>query len=142
MAGAYALARNAHVRADTVYRLWSPRKKAAMDLTLFVVFFLPGVLALTYSGYEYASESWRYHEVSVYSPADIPIFPLKTLIPAAGLTLLVQGIAEAFRCIICLKTGEWPARLQDVEEMESAIQHEREYQAEHQEELSGGEMRS
>jgi TRAP-type mannitol/chloroaromatic compound transport system permease small subunit len=142
MAGAYALARNAHVRADTVYRLWSPRKKATMDLILFVIFFLPGVLALTYSGYEYAAESWRYHEVSVYSPADIPIFPLKTLIPCAGVTLLVQGIAEAFRCIICIRTGEWPARLQDVEEMESAIQHEREYQAEHQEEVAGGEMRS
>jgi TRAP-type mannitol/chloroaromatic compound transport system, small permease component len=116
--------------------------KAAMDLTLFILFFFPGVLALTYSGYQYASESWHYGEVSVYSPADIPISPLKSLIPAAGITLIFQGIAEVFRCIICIRTNEWPPRLQDVEEMESAIMHEREYQAEHQQEISGGELRS
>jgi TRAP-type mannitol/chloroaromatic compound transport system permease small subunit len=138
MAGAYTLARNAHVRGDVVYRMWRPRVQAGMDLALFFLFFFPGVLALTYSGYEYASESWRYHEVSVYSPADIPIFPLKTLIPVAGFTLLVQGVAEVFRCIICLRTGQWPPRIDDVEELETAILHEREYHAEHGEEVPGG----
>lgn len=141
MSGAYALCRNAHVRGDTVYRLWRPSRQAAMDLTLFIVFFLPGVLAMIYSGYEYARESWHYGEVSVYSPADIPISPLKTLIPIAGVTLLAQGVAEMFRCIICIKTGEWPARLKDVEEMESAILHEREYQEQHKNELSSRGMR-
>lgn len=145
MAGAYTLALSAHVRGDVIYRLWSPRKQAAMDLLLFILFFFPGVLAMTYSGFEYASESWSYGshgEVSVYSPADIPISPLKTLIPAAGITLIFQGVAEVLRCIICLRTGAWPPRLHDVEEMESAILHEREYQAQLQEEVLGGEKRS
>ncbi|MGH8540192.1 MAG: TRAP transporter small permease subunit [Stenotrophobium sp.] len=130
MAGAYTLSRNAHVRGDVVYRLWKPRTQAAIDLLLFIIFFFPGVFALTLAGYRYAGESWRYQEVSVYSPSDIPIFPLKTLIPVAGATLLAQGLAEVFRCIICLRTGAWPQRAQDIEEMETAIRHEREFAAE------------
>ena len=129
MAGAYTLSRNAHVRGDVIYRLWPPRTQAAIDLGLYVLFFYPGVLALTLAGFNYAAESWRYQEVSVYSPADIPIFPLKTLIPVGGALLVLQGIAEVFRCIVCLRTGSWPPRGQDVEELETAILHEREFAA-------------
>lgn len=136
MAGAYTLSRNAHVRGDVIYRLWPARVQAGIDLTLYLLFFLPGVLALTFAGYQYAGESWRYHEVSVYSPTDIPIYPLKTLIPVAGATLLVQGLAEIFRCIICLRTGQWPRRLDDVEELETAILHEREFAAQHEAEIA------
>ena len=136
MAGAYTLSLNAHVRGDVVYRIWPPRIQAGIDLLLFIIFFFPGVFALTLAGYRYAGESWHYGEVSVYSPSDIPIFPLKTLIPVAGVTLLLQGLAEVFRCIICLRTGTWPQRLQDVEELESAILHEREYAAEHGAEIA------
>jgi TRAP-type mannitol/chloroaromatic compound transport system permease small subunit len=131
MAGAYTLSRNAHVRGDVVYRLMSERNQAIFDLALYFLFFFPGILALTFAGYRYAGESWFYGEVSVYSPADIPIYPLKTLIPVAGVTLLFQGFAEVLRCIVCIRTGSWPSRLQDVEEMETAILHEREYAAEH-----------
>jgi TRAP-type mannitol/chloroaromatic compound transport system permease small subunit len=141
MAGAYTLCRNAHVRGDVIYRLWPARVQATIDLVLYILFFFPGVAALVYSGFEYASASWRYHEVSVYTPADIPIYPLKTLIPVAGITLLFQGVAEVFRCIECLKAGQWPPRLQDVEELETAILHEREFAAKHESEASGGETR-
>jgi TRAP-type mannitol/chloroaromatic compound transport system permease small subunit len=126
MAGAYTLARNGHVRGDVVYRLLKPKTQAAIDLVLYCTFFFPGILALIYAGFGYASDSWRYQEVSVYSPADIPIFPLKTLIPAGGVTLFIQGVAEVTRCIFCLRTGEWPQRLHDVEELETAILHEHE----------------
>ena len=126
IAGAYTLARNGHVRGDVVYRLLKPRVQAGIDLVLFIAFFFPGVIALVYAGWEYAAESWRYHEVSVYSPADIPIFPLKTLIPAGGILLFIQGLAEVARCIVCLKQGQWPSRLHDVEELETAILHEQE----------------
>jgi TRAP-type mannitol/chloroaromatic compound transport system permease small subunit len=136
MAGAYTLSRNAHVRGDVVYRLWPPRTQAFIDLVLFIIFFFPGVLALAIAGYRYAGESWRYQEVSVYSPSDIPIFPLKTLIPVAAVTLLLQGVAEVFRCIICIRSGSWPQRAQDVEELESAILHEREYLAQHEAEVA------
>jgi TRAP-type mannitol/chloroaromatic compound transport system permease small subunit len=136
MAGAYTLSRNAHVRGDVIYRLWPARVQASIDLALYVLFFYPGVLALTFAGYFYAGESWRYHEVSVYSPTDIPIYPLKTLIPVAGATLLLQGLAEVFRCIICLRTGQWPQRAQDVEELETAIIHEREFAAQHEAEIA------
>jgi TRAP-type mannitol/chloroaromatic compound transport system permease small subunit len=126
IAGAYTLARNGHVRVDVVYRLLSPRVQAGIDLALYLGFFFPGVIALIYAGTRYASESWRYHEVSVFSPADIPIFPLKTLIPSGGVLLFIQGLAEMTRCIVCLREGQWPQRQQDVEELETAILHERE----------------
>jgi TRAP-type mannitol/chloroaromatic compound transport system permease small subunit len=124
MAGPYALSRNAHVRGDVVYRLWKPRTQASMDLFLYIIFFLPAVAALIYSGWNYAEMSIRFKEVSIFSPAGIPVFPLKTLIPITGVLLLLQGIAEIIRCIITIRTGVWPRRLHDVEETESLILQE------------------
>lgn len=129
MAGAYTLSRNGHVRGDVIYRLFPPRVQAAIDLVLYLTFFLPGIAALIWIGVPYALQSWGYQEVSVYSPAGVPVYPSKTLIPLAGLFLIIQGLAEIVRCILCLKTGQWPQRLHDVEELESAILHEREDQA-------------
>jgi TRAP-type mannitol/chloroaromatic compound transport system permease small subunit len=137
MAGGYALSRNAHVRGDFVYRLWPPRIQASIELVLYFLFFYPGVLALIYAGIAYAAESWSYMpygpsglrgEISINSPAGVPVFPLKTILPIASAVLLLQGIAETIRCILCIKTGEWPARLGDVEEMEKMLiaQHQRE----------------
>jgi TRAP-type mannitol/chloroaromatic compound transport system permease small subunit len=125
MAGAYALSRNGHVRADVVYRFWRPRAQASMDLVLYIVFFLPAVLAFMYSGWGYAMASIRFREVSIFSPAGVPVFPLKALIPITGVLLLLQGIAEIIRCGLCIRSGEWPQRLHDVEEIESAILRER-----------------
>jgi TRAP-type mannitol/chloroaromatic compound transport system permease small subunit len=124
MAGAYTLSRNGHVRADVVYRLWKPRTQASVDLVLYLIFFLPAVLAFMYSGWNYAEMSIRFREVSIFSPAGVPVFPLKTLIPITGFLLFLQGIAEVIRCVICIRVGEWPPRLHDVEETESVILQE------------------
>ena len=121
MAGAYTLSRNGHVRADVIYRLWKPSTQASVDLVLYIIFFLPAVLAFIYSGWNYAAMSIRFREVSIFSPAGVPVFPLKTLVPVAGVLLLLQGIAEIIRCIICIRLGEWPQRLHDVEELERVI---------------------
>lgn len=129
MSGAYALVRNGHVRADVFYRFWRPRTQAVMDLALYFLFFLPAVGALIYSGWSYAARSVRFGEVSIFSPAGIPIYPLKVLIPLTGVLLLLQGIAEIIRCILCIRTGEWPRRQHDVEETESIILRERELQS-------------
>ena len=121
MAGAYTLSRNGHVRGDVVYRLWPPRAQAAVDAVLYVIFFMPAALALIYSGWRFAAQSWRFKVVSVFSPAGVPVYPLKTLIPLAGVLLVLQGLAEIVRCWQCLRTGEWPRRLHDVEELEKQI---------------------
>jgi TRAP-type mannitol/chloroaromatic compound transport system permease small subunit len=130
MAGAYTLVRNQHVRADVLYRFWRPRTQASMDLLLYIIFFFPAVAAFMYSGWNYAQMSVRFKEVSIFSPAGIPVFPLKALIPVTGLLLLLQGIAETIRCILCIREGQWPQRLHDVEETESAIMHEQQFQRE------------
>lgn len=127
MAGAYTVSRNGHVRGDVLYRLWPERVQAWIDLVLYITFFFPGMLALVYIGFFYAADSWRYHEVSVMSPAGVPIYPFKTLIPAAGIAMCLQGVVEVARCIRCIRDGKWPPRLHDVEETESAIMHEREF---------------
>ena len=121
MAGAYTLARNGHVRADVLYRFWKPRTQASMDLFLYIIFFLPAVLAFMYSGWFYAKMSVQFREVSIFSPAGIPVFPLKALIPVTGALLLLQGIAEIIRCVICIRQGYWPQRMHDVEETESIV---------------------
>jgi TRAP-type mannitol/chloroaromatic compound transport system permease small subunit len=125
MAGAYALARNAHVRGDFLYRSWKPRRQAAMDLVLYFLFFFPGIIAFIYSGYGFAAQSWFSHEHSAYSPSGPPIYHYKTIIPVTGVLLLLQGIVEVVRCLICLRTGGWPRRLHDVEEMEKIILEQR-----------------
>jgi len=124
MAGAYALSRGAHVRGDIFFRLMPKRVQGSIELVLFIIFFYPGVIALMYSGWGYAMDSVRIREVSVNSPIGVPIWQLKLIIPAAGFLLALQGIAEMLRCIICIRTGEWPERLHDVEEMETAILHQ------------------
>ena len=124
MAGAYALSRNGHVRADMFYRLWRPRTQATVELVLYVLFFFPGILALVISGWAYGYESMRIQEVSVNSPAGVPIWPLKMLIPFGAGLLALQGIAEVLRCIICIRDGEWAPRLHDVEELEKQILEE------------------
>lgn len=131
MAGAYTLARNAHVRGDVIYRLWPQRMQGMIDLVLYITFFLPAVLAWIYSGWNFAQMSVRFLEVSIFSPAGVPVFPLKALIPVTGVLLLLQGIAEIFRCIICIRQGYWPPRLHDVEELETVILHEQEHKREH-----------
>ncbi len=125
MGGAYTLSRGGHVRGDFLYRLWRPRTQARVELVLYFLFFFPGVLALIISGWKYAERSWRYMEVSVNSPAGIPIFQFKTVIVAAGILLLIQGIAQVFRCVICIRTGEWVAAAEDIEETEVRLARER-----------------
>lgn len=127
MAGAYALSRDAHVRGDVIFRLLPARMQATIELVLYFIFFYPAVTALIISGYGYAHDSFGYKEVSVNSPVGVPIWQLKALIPLAGIMLFIQGIAQVIRCVLCIRTGRWPQKLHDVEEMETAIQNEREY---------------
>jgi len=121
MGGAYTLSRGGHVRGDFLYRLWSDRTQAKVDLTLYFLFFFPGILALVFAGWKYASRSWGYAEVSVNSPAGIPIYQFKTVIVAAGVLLIIQGIAQVMRCIICIREGSWPEMASDVEETETLL---------------------
>jgi TRAP-type mannitol/chloroaromatic compound transport system permease small subunit len=132
MAGAYTLARDGHVRGDVLFRLWPPKVQATVELTLYILFFFPGITALIMAGADYAAESWSYNygtgEVSINSPANVPISQFKTVLPVAAGLLFLQGIAQVCRCIICLRTGEWPAHLEDVEELEVSLlqQHDEE----------------
>lgn len=121
MAGAYTLSRDGHVRGDFLFRLWPPRVQATVEMILYFLFFFPAVTALVLAGWKYASRSWRYHEVSVMSPANIPIFQFKTVIVAAGILLFIQGIAQVFRCIHCIRTGIWVRAVDDVEETETKL---------------------
>ena len=121
MGGASAMSTKTHVKADMYYNKLSEKGQAILDLILFICFYAPGVFALTYAGYFYAKKAWIVHETSWNSPAQIQIYFSKSLIPIAGLLLLIIGISEIFRCIICIKTGKWPERIDDVEETEKMI---------------------
>jgi TRAP-type mannitol/chloroaromatic compound transport system permease small subunit len=127
MAGAYTLSRNGHVRGDFIYRMWRPRTQAIVELSLYVLFFYPGVLALVIAGWSYGFDAFRIREVSVNSPVGIPVWQLKLLIPFGAGLLALQGFAEVLRCIQCIRDNRWPQRLHDVEELETVLQAEHEY---------------
>ncbi len=117
MAGAYTLAHDGHVRGDFLYGRFRPRTQAALDLALYVVFFLPGIAALTWSGWTYFSESWAIRETT-FNATPLPIYPFKFVIPLAGALVLMQGLSEMLRCVLCLRTGVWAERLKDAEEID------------------------
>ena len=119
MAGAYTLAKSGHVRGDVLYGFFQPRTQAIVDLTLYIIFFLPGVIAMTWAGWIYAGESLAIRE-QTFSADPLPLYPFKYIIPLAGFMLLVQGVAEIIRCVQCIQRGAWPSREQDVEEVDVA----------------------
>jgi len=121
MAGAYTLATEAHVRGDVIYRLFPTKVQGWIDLILYFIFFFPGVIALAFYGYEYAAKAWMVKETSWNSPAQIQIYMAKSMIPLSGTLLTIQGISEVFRAIICIKTGQWPARMASAEETEKIL---------------------
>jgi TRAP-type mannitol/chloroaromatic compound transport system permease small subunit len=118
LCGAYTLAQNGHVRGDFFYGSMQPRTQASLDLVLYIVFFIPGIAALVYAGTSYAGQSWRILEHSTVTANGPPIYHFKSMIPLAGALLMLQGLAEIARCVICLKTGSWPPRLKDVNEID------------------------
>src|SRR5690349_23114365 len=118
LCGAYTLAQNAHVRGDFLYSSMRPRMQAGLDVVLYVVFFIPGIAALIYSGYVFAVESWVIGEHSTVTAEGPPVYQFKAMIPVAGVLVMLQGAAEIVRCAVCLKTGEWPSRLHDVAEID------------------------
>jgi TRAP-type mannitol/chloroaromatic compound transport system permease small subunit len=117
MCGAYTLSQNGHVRGDFFYGSAKPRTQAGLDLALYLLFFTPGVIALTWAGWTYAADSWAIRE-QTFNADPLPLYPFKSIIPLAGAIVMMQGIAEMIRCVVCLKTGEWPARLKDAEEID------------------------
>jgi TRAP-type mannitol/chloroaromatic compound transport system permease small subunit len=118
MCGAYTLAQNAHVRGDFLYSSMRPRTQASLDLVLYLLFFIPGILGLMYAGYDYALDSWRIREHSNVTAEGPPVYQFKAIIPIAGTLVMLQGLAEIMRCVVCLKTGQWPQRLKDAEEID------------------------
>jgi TRAP-type mannitol/chloroaromatic compound transport system permease small subunit len=116
-AGAYTLSKNGHVRGDVLYGFFRPRTQATIDLTLYIVFFLPGIVAMTYAGWTFANESLAIRETT-FNADPIPVYPFKFVIPVAGSVLLLQGIVEIVRCVLCLRDGYWPSRDEDVEEVD------------------------
>jgi TRAP-type mannitol/chloroaromatic compound transport system permease small subunit len=130
MGGAYTLSRGGHVRGDFIYRLWRPQTQALVDMILYFIFFFPGILALILAGWKYSSRSWSYGEVSVNSPAGIPIYQLKSVMVAAGLLLLIQGIAQVCRCILCMREGYWREPAPDVQETEELLMRQAALEAE------------
>jgi TRAP-type mannitol/chloroaromatic compound transport system permease small subunit len=118
MAGAYTLAKNGHVRGDVLYGFFPTRLQATIDLVLYVLFFVPGAVAMVWAGWAYAHESWVIREHSTITVDGPPIYPFKVFIPIAGALILVQGLVEIVRCVVALKTGAWPSRQEDVEEVD------------------------
>ena len=121
MGGAYTLAQDGHVRGDFLYGNFKPRTQASIDLALYVIFFIPGIAALTWSGWTYFQDSVALNE-QTFNADPLPVYPFKFMIPFAGALVLMQGISEIIRCIVCIKTGAWTPRLKDARESDVVAQ--------------------
>ena len=121
MGGAYTLAQDGHVRGDFLYGNFKPRTQASIDMVLYIVFFLPGIAALTWSGWTYFQDSMAINE-QTFNADPLPVYPFKFIIPFAGALVLMQGVSEIIRCIVCLKTGAWTPRLKDAKESDVVAQ--------------------
>ena len=121
MSGAYTLSRGGHVRADMFSRLWPVRVQAGIELSLYILFFFPGILSMSIAGWHYAHDAFRIKEMSINSPIGIPIWQIKMMIPIGAALLSLQGIAECLRCVLALRQNQWPPRLHDVEELEQEL---------------------
>jgi TRAP-type mannitol/chloroaromatic compound transport system permease small subunit len=128
MAGAYTLSRGGHVRADMFSRTWPPRVQAVIEIVLYITFFFPGILAMVIAGSHYAHDSFRILEKSINSPIGVPIWQIKLMIPFGAGLIALQGVAEVLRAVICLREGEWPQRLHDVEELEQQLMKDKKIQ--------------
>jgi len=118
MCGAYTLALAGHVRADFVYIYMKPRGQASLDLILYLLFFIPCMIGLIYAGSDFAADSWRIGEHSTVTAEGPPVYHFKTVIPVAGVLVMLQGLAEIVRCVRTIRSGQWPPRLEDVEEID------------------------
>ncbi|WP_398464466.1 TRAP transporter small permease subunit [Tardiphaga sp.] len=92
IAGGYLLVERAHVNVDIIYGRFNRVKKAIVDLaTSFLFYIFMGVLV--YQGIDMAWESVAQRETSS-SIWDPYIWPVKMVIPVAGILLLLQGIVR------------------------------------------------
>lgn len=122
--GAYALSRGQHVRGDIFYRLWPVRVQASVEIVLMLLLFFPAIIALISSGWQFFYPSLIIQERTQTSFVALPLYPLKFVIPFAGVLMLIQGHVEFIRAIIAYRTRVWPRRLADVEETETALAHQ------------------
>ena len=107
LGAAYTLQKGAHIRTDFIYRLWSHRTQATVDLIIYLVCFFPGVGFFLWIATGYAWRSWEQEERIITSPWLPIVYPFKTVIPVTAALLMVQGVSEVLKCIEAIKQGKW-----------------------------------
>ena len=104
----YALSRGVHIRADFLYRNWSPRTQGIIDASLYIVFYFPGLLVFLWMATDFATLSWIRGERGM-DTAWMPIMgPIKTALPVGVFFLLVQGVSELLKSLYAVTRGRWP----------------------------------
>ena len=107
LGAAFALQKGAHIRTDFLYRLWSDRVQASVDLAAYLLLFFPGFFFLLWVSVEFAAQSWAQSELITTSPWMPIVYPFKTVIPATAALLMIQAVSESLKCIVAIKKGKW-----------------------------------
>ena len=118
MAGAYTLSKNGHVRGDVLYGFFPPRLQAALDLTLYIVSSFPASSRSAGRATSTPANRGRSTSTRTSPPTARRSIRSRRSSRSPGSFLLIQGIVEIIRCVICLKQGHWPSREEDVEEVD------------------------
>ena len=104
LGAAYALRTGAHVRTDFLWEKWPLRTRAAIDAVGYLLLFFPGMALFLASGFEATLSSYAMDERSAETSWFPPLWPLKALVPASALLLLVQGVSELLKALETLRT--------------------------------------
>jgi TRAP-type mannitol/chloroaromatic compound transport system permease small subunit len=95
LGAAYTLNKDGHVRVDILYRGFSARRKAVVDLLGSLFLLLPVCGFLLWASWDYVATAWSIQEGSPEAGGLPYVYILKTLIPVAVILLIVQGLSQA-----------------------------------------------
>jgi TRAP-type mannitol/chloroaromatic compound transport system permease small subunit len=104
----YALSKGVHIRADFMYRNWSIRTQATIDLTLYILFYFPGLIGASWACYKYAYKSWSIMERSMDTSWMPLMYPIKFALFIGLVLLIIQGVSETLKCVYAVKNRRWP----------------------------------
>ena len=121
LGSAYTLSKGIHIRADFLYRNWSVKSQARVDLFLYILFFITGFLIFFYVSFDYAYtsicgkfslEECLAGKVRIQRAMDttwMPVmWPLKSCMPIGAFLLLLQGFSEILKSYYAFVKGRWP----------------------------------
>lgn len=108
LAAGYALSRGVHIRADFIYRNFTPQTQGRIDLALYVVLFFPSMIVFLLASLDFAQLAWMRGEKGMDTAWMPHVGPIKSALPVGIAFLIIQGVSELLKSWYAATRGRWP----------------------------------